>query len=159
MSALLLGTGCSATTGELDTVADSAKLPIPDVKWDPQRPDETVDWSGEACVQMAMGYCGRATTQRRINRAGQPDHPDLYEEDIDKALAGLGVKFVPFESNGEAKAFISWIQDHLRSGHPVVCGCKTYPDQHRDWSVDGFVLAVGFDTNGLWLNTQLYTAS
>jgi hypothetical protein len=59
------------------------------------------------------------------------------------------------ESHSDLSAFIVWIQDNLRRGHPVICGCKLYPDEHPDWSLDHFVLAVGFNAEGLLLNTQL----
>ncbi len=37
----------------------------------------------------------------------------------------------------------------------MLCGVKIYPDEHPDWSLDHFVLAVGYDEEGLVLNTQL----
>jgi hypothetical protein len=148
-------TGCSTSSGNGGTVTDAVKLPIPDRQWDPQRPDRTVGWCGEACIQMAIGYFGREETQTRINQAGHPKHPDLYGEDIDTALSNLAVSFIGYDSSGDTSAFIGWIQHQLRSGYPVICGCKIYPDEHPNWSADHFVLVVGFNEKGLWLNTQL----
>jgi hypothetical protein len=142
----------------LKPVVDEVKLPIPDRAWDPQRADPSVGWCGEACIQMAMGYYGKEVSQHLINESGHPRHPDLYAGDIDKALGVLGVlgvSFSDFESTGDAAAFIDWIQRQLRLSHPVICGCKIYPDENPHWSLDHFVLVVGFDPQGLWLNTQV----
>jgi hypothetical protein len=104
---------------------------------------------------MSLAYYGREVSQKTINEAGKPRHPDLYAGDVDRALDGLGVTYVRYDASGNVQPFIAWIQDQLRHGHPVICGCKIYPDEHLNWSLDHFVLAVGFDAQGLWLNTQL----
>lgn len=52
-------------------------LAIHDRAWDPTRPDKSVGWYAEACIQMAMAYYGAELSQAAVNRAGQPDHPDL----------------------------------------------------------------------------------
>ena len=95
-------------------------------------------------------------SQAAVNRAGQPDHPDLYVYDIDDALDNLGVCY---EASDESVTgvfdFVAWVKDQLAAGYPVLCGVKIYPDEHPDWSLDHFVLAVGYDEEGLVLNTQL----
>ena len=154
-SVLALFNGCSSSPAKIPPVTDAVKLQIPDREWDPQRPDKSVGWCGEACIQMAMDYYGRQVTQETINESGQPRHPDLYAGDIDKALNNLGVSFTADESPPDVSDFIAWIQHQLREQHPVICGCKIYPDEHPHWNLDHFVLAVGFNSKGLWLNTQL----
>jgi ABC-type bacteriocin/lantibiotic exporter with double-glycine peptidase domain len=147
--------GCTNSPDRIDPVAGVGKLTIPDRNWDPQRPDPSVGWCGEACIQMALSYYGREISQREINQAGQPKHPDLYAGDMDRALRALGVTFTSYDQRGNVSTFIAWIQQQFRAGFPVICGCKVYPDEHPDWSLDHFVLVVGFNAEGLWLNTQL----
>ena len=153
--AVALFNGCSSPSDRIPAVTDAVKLQIPDREWDAQRANKSVGWCGEACIQMAMSYYGEQVTQQRINESGQPRHPDLYAGDIDEALKNLGVSSNPCDSHQDVADFIAWIQQQLRQQHPVICGCKIYPDEHPHWSLDHFVLAIGFNSKGLWLNTQL----
>jgi hypothetical protein len=146
----------SVCLGEGAGTDREVKLDIPDCRWDPNRADKSVGWCAEACIQMAMGYYGRYVPQRVINRAGNPDHPDLYVYDIDDSLNALGVLYTAWDaSNRDISAFISWIKEQLLLGYPVLCGVKIYPTDHPHWTLDHFVLAVGFNADGLILNTQL----
>src|ERR1035441_1772190 len=148
--------GCATDQHRYDAAMDPVNLGIPDRQWDPKRPDPSVGWCAETCIQMAIGYYGQEVSQKQINQAGAPRHPDLYVYDIDNALNALGVSFICFdEPNSDLSAFIVWIQDNLRCGHLVICGCKLYPDEHPDWNLDHFVLVVGCNAEGLLLNTQL----
>lgn len=148
--------GCATDQHRYDAAMDPVNLGIPDRQWDPKRPDPSVGWCAETCIQMAIGYYGQEVSQKQINQAGAPRHPDLYVYDIDNALNALGVSFICFdESNSDLSAFIVWIQHNLRCGRPVICGCKLYPDEHPDWNLDHFVLVVGCNAEGLLLNTQL----
>jgi hypothetical protein len=133
--------------------ADEVDLGIPDRAWAPGHDD--VGWCGETCIQMAMAYYGHELPQEDINRAaGSPS--DITEVDMDRALNALGVTFEAWdESRRDVTAFIEWIKEHLDNGHPVICGTKIYPDENPDWYVDHFVLAVGFDPDGMLVNTQL----
>ena len=131
-------------------------LGIPDRAWDPNRSDTSVGWCAEACIQMAMAYYGKEVPQHLINQAGNPDHPDLYVYDIDDALNTLGVTYTIWdESNNNVSSFIAWIKWQIANGYPVLCGIKIYPDEYPEWYLDHFVLVVGFDEQGLRLNTQL----
>ena len=139
-----------------DPLPESVLLDIPDVAWDPGRPDLSVGWCGEASIQMALRYYGIEMTQREIHLAGDPDHADLYSYEIDTALDALGICYERWpESDPDLDAFIAWIREHLASGVPVFCGVKLYPDEQPDWSLDHFVLVVGYDAVGLVMNTQL----
>ncbi len=150
---LVLSIG-SLSSGKEELVG--VDLAIPGRVWDPSRPDKSVGWCAEACVQMAMAYYGVEVSQAAINRAGRPDHPDLYLHDIDEALDTLGVCYKAWdESVTDVSDFVAWIKDQLAAGYPVLCGVKIYPDEQPDWSLDHFVLAVGYDQEGLILNTQL----
>jgi hypothetical protein len=153
----VLVAGCE--DGGSDDDADSpnpdgeeVNLGIPDRWWDPGHED--VGWCGETCIQMALGYYGREISQEEINKAaGSPS--DITEDNMDTALTNLGVPYLPWDiNNHDVDQFIEWIKDELRRGRPVICGTKIYPDEHPDWYVDHFVLAVGFDSTGLLLNTQ-----
>jgi ABC-type bacteriocin/lantibiotic exporter with double-glycine peptidase domain len=132
-------------------------LDIKDRAWDPNRPDPDLGWCGEACIQMAMAHYGKEVPQAAINRAAGAGAsvPEITAENMDTALRALGVACVPWdESNRDVEQFIEWIKDALRKGRPVICGIKTYPDEHPRWRLDHFVLAVGFDEAGLILNAQ-----
>lgn len=135
---------------------DSVNLGIPDRAWDQTRPDSSVGWCAEASIQMAMAYYGKEVSQHTINRAGNPDHEDLYVYDIDEALKTLGVSYAEWnESDPDVSHFIVWIIDQVGQGYPVLCGIKIYPDEHPDWYLDHFVIAVGFDHENLLVNTQI----
>ena len=152
MSAGSLAAGCARSSGSISWAVD---LRIPDRVSDPDRPDKTVGWCGEACIQMAMGFYGKEVSQAEINKAGRPAHPDLYENDIEKALDALSVRYVAWDrSNHDPKACVAWIIDQLRQGRPLICGVKFYPDENPTWTVDHFVLAVGFGDQGLLVNTN-----
>lgn len=144
------------TSASFMMIEEGVLLDIPDRAWDPTRPDLSVGWCAEACIQMALAYYNLDLTQAEINRAGNPDHPDLYSYEIDHALEILGADVdVWDEGNPSLSEFIAWIKSHLLHGHPVLCGVKIYPDEHPSWSLDHFVLAVGYTDEGLTLNTQL----
>jgi hypothetical protein len=76
--AMLLGV--SASSGHaLEPANPKAKticLEIPDTGQEKRRPES--GWCGEAAIQMALSYYGGYASQRAINRAGKPVHPDLY---------------------------------------------------------------------------------
>jgi ABC-type bacteriocin/lantibiotic exporter with double-glycine peptidase domain len=155
---VLTGTLLFPACGKEDPGAGATErvnLNIPDRWWDPvNTPDE--GWCGEASIQMAMGYYGRQVSQVAIHQAANTTEPDITEVTMDAAFSTLGVSCTAWdESNPTVADFIAWIQDALRDGHPVICGMKIYPDENPQWYVDHFVLAVGFDEDGLILNTQL----
>jgi hypothetical protein len=152
---LALMAGC-ATVPVVDPYANtSVELGIPDRRWDPERPDKSVGWCGEACIQMAMGYYGKEISQQAINRAGRPDHPDLYAYDLDDAMDALGISYLEWKwGNRDLESFIVWIKKQLAAGFPVICGVKIYPDKQPNWYLDHFVLVVGFNEYGMIINTQ-----
>jgi hypothetical protein len=134
---------------------DQVNLNIPDRAWDPVYANLTMGWCGETSIQMAMAYFGKEVSQKDINKAAGDDIPAINETDVDTASISLGVTFTSWpDSEQEMDAFIDWIKKELTEGYPVICGIKIYPDEHPDWFVDHLVLAVGFDENGLILNTQ-----
>lgn len=144
-----------ACEAEADEPDDQVKLNIPDRAWAPVNANLTMGWCGETSIQMAMAYFGKEVSQKDINQAAGPDIPGINETDVDTALTTLGVAFTSWpDSEQDLDAFIDWIKKELAEGYPVICGTKIYPDEHPDWFVDHLVLAVGFDENGLILNTQ-----
>ena len=71
------------SSGSQATVAAPAatiSLNIPDTGQEERRPDS--GWCGEAAIQMALSHYGMYVSQRTINRAGKPIHPDLYANEI-----------------------------------------------------------------------------
>lgn len=134
---------------------DQANLDIPDRAWDPVYANFDTGWCGETSIQMAMAYFDREVHQKNIHDAAGADFPDITEENADMALTSLGVNFTSWPSSDQnMDGFIQWIKAELCQRHPVLCGTKIYPDKHPNWYVDHLVLAVGFDENGLILNTQ-----
>lgn len=132
-------------------------LNIPDREWDNTRPDRRVGWCAEACIQMAMAFYGHHISQSEINKAGKPEHSDLYMDDIDPALNQLSVRYITWNpSNSNIKMLVSWIKEMLDLRYPVLCGVKTYPDKHPRWFLDHFVLIVGYNDKGFIVNTNMY---
>ena len=146
----------AATGGAVQTVesvhpqAKAILLEIADTGQEPRRPES--GWCGEAAIQMALAYYGGYASQQAINRAGKPQHPDLYEEDIPRALTNVGLESSAWNGDG-LEAFSKWIRSQLAAGHPVLLGVKIYPDTHPEWAVDHFVLAVGCTSDALTYNT------
>lgn len=125
-------------------------LEIPETGQEKRRPPS--GWCGEASIQMAMCYFGAYASQRTINRAGKPVHPDLYEEEMPVAMSNLGLQAKPWEGKGVPE-YLAWVRAELAAGHPVVMGMKINPTSHPEWWVDHFVLAVGYDRSSLTYNT------
>ena len=152
---LMAGCGGSDAESEDDTgpAVDHVDLGIADRAWNPGHDD--VGWCGETSIQMAMAYYGHEVSQDAINQAaGSPS--DITEDNMDVALVALGVTYEAWDDSiNDVNRFIEWTKAQLRNGRPVICGTKIYPDENPEWYVDHLVLAVGFDTTGLLLNTQL----
>jgi hypothetical protein len=125
-------------------------LEIPDTGQEKRRPES--GWCGESAIQMAMTHYGVYVSQQAINRAGKPEHPDLYSNDIPRAMRNLGLEFSPWTGDG-LEPFQKWIRSQLADGHPVLLGVKIYPTAHPEWSLDHFVLASGCTLEDLTLNT------
>jgi len=134
-------------------------LDIADRGWDPYRPNKDVGWCGEACIQMAALYYGAYFPQTTINRAGKPAHPDLYSNDIPVALDALSLESDKWQNQSGGSnlgRFLRWLKTQIRKGYPILVGVKVYPDRHPDWSLDHFVLAVGFTSTNLIYNSNKY---
>ena len=141
--------GC---TGELAAAPSaSVRLNIPARANAPGHPNE--GWCGETAIQEALLHYGAFVPQRLINKAGKPTTPDLYARDIPVALRALGLRYRWWNNRGDVDTFIRWIQRQLRGGKPVLVGVKINPTEHPEWSLDHFVLVVGFDRTSLLLNT------
>lgn len=128
----------------------STSLEIPDTDQEPRRPD--AGWCGESAIQMALSYYGAYASQKAINRAGKPEHPDLYSNNIPVAMNSLGLEFKAWRGKG-LPAFLKWIQAELAVNHPVLLGVKIYPTAHPEWYLDHFVLGVGCTQETITLNT------
>ena len=141
---------------DLDISKGGVNLHIPDVAWDPKKADINAGWCGEASIQMALSYYGKQLAQDVIHRAGKPSNSDLQDDDLEVALKALEAVFNRYEGESkDSNKFVEWIQEQLRSGYPVICGCKIYPTEKPEWDVDHFVLISGYNSKGLLINTQL----
>ena len=155
---LLVATGYAKPKAvfDLDISKGGVNLHIPDVAWDPKKADLNAGWCGEASIQMAISYYGKQVAQDVIHRAGKPSNSDLQDDDLEVALKALGAVFSRYEGESkDSKQFVEWIEKQLRSGYPVICGCKIYPTEKSEWDVDHFVLVSGYNSKGLLMNTQL----
>lgn len=131
-------------------------LNITDRDWDPKRPDKSVGWCAETSIQMALAFYGIEISQKSINKAGSPSHPDLYMDEIDVALDELSVKYISWKGKDkDLEDFLIWIKSMLDSHYPVLCGVKIYPDEKPRWFLDHFVLIVGYSKKGFLVNTNM----
>jgi hypothetical protein len=146
-AALFLGVALA-----LDSAETSRILPIPDRPQDAASP--STGWCGETAIQEAMLHVGMWASQRRINAAGKPAHPDLYSNEIPAALAALGVPFTAYSPKTRGFAALhAWMGEAIDHGEPVFAGVKLLPSEHPEWGLDHFVLVVGHGPRGLLVNT------
>jgi hypothetical protein len=129
-------------------------LPIPDRDDDPEAPRE--GWCGETSIQMAIAYYGKEISQKTIHEAGNSSYPDLHSNEIDTALNALGVNYNIWQNSNyqDLSQYLNWIKLQLAYGYPVISGIKIYPTKHPDWALDHFVLIVGYNEQGLYINTN-----
>jgi hypothetical protein len=122
------------------------------------RPPE--GWCGEVAIQEALLYYGVYYPQAEINAAGNPVHPDLYSNEIPRALRNLGMEIRqwPWRPT-DLGDFLGWVRKQVSAGLPVLTGVKIYPTKHDEWSLDHFVLAVGVEGDSLALNTTTSTTA
>jgi hypothetical protein len=144
------GPVCALQRAEPKAGGKAISLEIADTGQEPRRPAS--GWCGEAAIQMALSYYGAYASQQAINRAGKPEHPDLYSNEIPRAMRNVGLEFSAWKVDG-LEAFSKWIRSQLAEGHPVLLGVKIYPTAHPEWALDHFVLAVGCSEDALTLNT------
>jgi hypothetical protein len=131
----------------------SVLLPIPNRADEPDAPPE--GWDGEISIQMGMAYFNKEVSQKAICSAGKPAHSSLYSDEIDTALDALGVQYFSWDwQNHDLAQFLAWIKTNLVKGYPVFCGIKMYPTRHPEWSLDHFVLVVGYNESGLFIDTN-----
>lgn len=147
---LLSLAGCQCRKS-FEPPADSVLLPIPDRQWDEGAPEE--GWCGETSIQMVALHYGAWVPQPMINALGKPAHVDLWEEDIPTALSALGLESERAQSR-TLEAYLSWIVEEVRRGHPVIVGAKVFPTPHPEWDVDHLMPVVGFSPRGLVFDTN-----
>lgn len=126
-------------------------LAIPPRAHAPEAPP--AGWCGETAIQEGLLALGVWASQRLINKAGKPAHPDLYSNDIPVALSELGVRHSLFAGGKGFDAFAKWVAAAVDQGDPVLAGVKILPTQHPEWGLDHFVLVVGHGSDGLLVNT------
>jgi hypothetical protein len=126
------------------------RLEITDTGQERRRPES--GWCGEAAIQMALSYYGAYASQQAINRAGKPEHADLYAHEIPRAMRKLGLEYVAWKGDG-LEPYLAWIRGQLADARPVLVGVKIYPTAHPEWALDHFMLAVGCTGETLTYNT------
>lgn len=129
----------------------STALPIPPRAHAPEAPP--AGWCGETAIQEGLLSLGVWAPQRLINKAGRPQHPDLYSSDIPVALRELGVRYSVYGGGKGFEAFARWVGKAVDEGDPVLAGVKILPSEHPEWGLDHFVLVVGHGERGLFVNT------
>lgn len=125
----------------------SAVLAIPDRHQAPESPPS--GWCGETAIQEGLLHLGVWASQRAIHDAGNSKHPDLYSDELPKALAALSIETSTFAG----KDYESWVQRAIADGDPVIAGVKILPSEHPTWGLDHFVLVVGYGVQGFLVNT------
>ena len=112
-------------------IQSHALLPIPNLLQDPDSP--VGGWCGEASIQMGLRYYHKDVSQKEINKAGNPSHPDLYSGDINRALKTLHMKYIEWNDNNQnLPQYVSWIKTNISKGYPVFCGMKINPTRHPE---------------------------
>jgi hypothetical protein len=137
-------------TAQNDTII---YLNIPDRRHSAEAPQE--GWCGETSIQMVALYYGQFIPQKTIHELPNPAHPDMYASEIPIALNKIGLYYIQFQ-NSDSKTvadFIKWIKTQLDQSNPVIVGCKLYPTRFPQWSLDHFMVVVGYTENGLIYNT------
>jgi tetratricopeptide (TPR) repeat protein len=150
----LMGKDSSALTKETPVLPQAVLLPIPNRSQEPDAPD--LVWDAETCIQMGMAYYKTEVSQKAICAAGKPLKSSLNGYEIDPALEALGVESFSWDwRNRDVTQFLAWIKTNLAKGYPVLCGIKMNPTQHPEWSIDHFVLVVGYNEGGLFIDTNI----
>lgn len=127
-------------------------LPIPARSHADGAPPE--GWCGETAIQEALLHHGVWAPQAVINRAGSPAHPDLYSNELPRALDQMGAVYTRYVARrGGYADYEAWVKEALDAGDPVIAGVKILPTAHPEWGLDHFVLVVGHGARGLLVNT------
>lgn len=146
-----------AGTGAIPGGKNVVRLPIVDRK--PSSDAPKGGWSGEACIQMVLMYHGVYASQKQINAAtgnAQQGKGLVYTE-MYGAMRRFGLATVDYKKgHTSAPEFYQWARKHLDQGRPIIAGVKIYPDKNKAGKVDQFVVIVGYDKKGLFLNTNVY---
>ena len=142
------------SAGLLSACGGDRVLAIPNRLWEKGAPKE--GWCGEASIQMAALYYGRLYTQQDIHTSVTVHHPDLWVEDMPRALHALGLEFTQWKGEKrDGTAFTDWIADQIRHGYPVIIGSKLYPSEHPKWNTDHLMLVTGVRNKALIINTNV----
>jgi hypothetical protein len=101
----------------------------------------------EAVLWTVINAHGVPASQREINRAGGEPGRGLYNTEIPRVLRKYRIAFKDLTRNGaDYRGFLyGEVIDSVLRGHPVLLGVKEYPDNHPEWTVDHFILVVGYD--------------
>tara|TARA_Y100001970_G_C14132023_1_gene802202 strand:+ start:54 stop:716 length:663 start_codon:yes stop_codon:yes gene_type:complete len=115
-------------------------------------PDE--GYCGESSIQMVLAYKGVYKTQKEINKAGNPKHPDLYSNELVPAIENVTNK----EYNGYEMKFydnhaINYIRREIDNNNPLIVMFKLNPSKNAHWWADHVSVVNGYDENGLYILT------
>jgi len=105
---------------------------------------------------MACLYYGAYLPQYVIHELGKPKQRGLWSADLPVAADAAGLTCEVWQQGTHGvDDFMRWIKESVKKGNPVVVGLKRYPDRHKRWFCDHFVLVVGYDQVGFLLNTNV----
>ncbi|MCW8347917.1 C39 family peptidase [Vibrio sp. ZSDZ65] len=133
------------------------RLNIPNLNWDKYtRGVRSVGWCGEASLQMIALYYGYYYSQKTINEAGSPKKLDLYSDEISIAMNKLGFKYSTYinYSTENVNDYLVWMKESMKKGFPVFSGVKRNPSGNPNWSLDHFVVLVGFSEGYITYNSN-----
>ncbi len=137
--------------------SDSIWLNIPNLNWDKYTAGvERVGWCGEASIQMIALYYGFYHSQKVINRTGNPKHLDLYSDEIDGVMRKLGFKYSRYinETTENLANYHQWVKENLKQHRPIFSGVKRNPTGNPGWSLDHFVVMVGYGSDYINYNSN-----
>lgn len=133
----------------------SLELNISDISDDPYREAQDIGWCGEAAIQSAITTYGVYIPQKLINSISNPKYKDLYTNDIPITLNRLGFGFEFYPNNTPSyTGYILWMKDFLSYEIPVLFGLLVYPDFLKGSDISHFMLAVGYDKDRLFFNSN-----
>jgi hypothetical protein len=69
-------------------------------------------------------------------------------------MRALDLRHTKYTGGKKLDAFLAWVRERIRAGHPIIAGVKLYPTDFPQWGLDHIVLIVGFEADeSLVINT------
>ena len=111
-------------------------------------------YCGESSIQMILAYYGLDKSQTEINKAGKPEHPDLYFNELIPAIENItNNQFMGHMMVFNDINYRDFIKYQIDTHIPVLCGFKLNPSNSPEWGADHVSVINGYDDNGLYILT------